>query len=314
MTDSKDAIELPPHFVSNILNVFGEDGAGFLRALPALVGEMAERWELTLLPEFDNLSFNYVCPAICRDGSEVVLKLGVPHRELLTGIEAIGLYGGNGCARLIDAAPDRGALLLERLQPGALLRPLVLEDDAAATAIVADVMAALWQPVPEQHTLLTIREWAQQLANLRPTFDGSTGPFPPYLVDAAERLFAELIASSGPLMVLHGDLHHDNIISAQRAPWLAIDPQGVAGEREYEIGALLYNPLRWLPAQPDVKRIEARRIDQVADRLGLDRQRLLGWGIAQCVLSAWWDYDGSADGGDLCRETLYLAEVLCELR
>ena len=311
---SQPTLDLPPELVGNILSAFKEQGAEFLRVLPALVDEMAERWELTLLPEFDNLSYNYVRPAIRRDGSEVVLKLGVPAHDLLTEIEAIGLYGGKGCARLIDAAPERGALLVERLRPGALLRPLVFEDDAAATAIVADVMAALWLPVPEHHALSTIGDWSRQLADLRPSFGGGTGPFPPFLVDAAERLFAELIASSRPLMVLHGDLHHDNIISAQRAPWLAIDPTGVVGERECEIGALLFNPLRWLPAQPDVKRIQARRIDQIGDRLGLDRQRLLGWGIAQCVLSAWWDYDGSMDGGDLCRETIYLAEVLWELR
>ncbi len=311
---SIDVLALPPVFVANIHNVFGDKGADFLRTLPDLVAEMAARWELTLLPEYDNLSFNYVCPAVRSDGREVVLKLGVPERELLTEIEALGLYGGNGCAMLVDAVAERGAILLERLSPGALLRPLVDENDAAATDIVADVMAALWRPVPEEHTLLTIRDWSHQLADLRPSFGGSTGPFPPYLVDAAERLFDELIASSGPPMVLHGDLHHDNIISAQRAPWLAIDPKGVAGEREYEIGALLFNPLRWLPAQPDVKRIQARRIDQIGDRLGLDRQRLLGWGIANCVLSAWWDYDGTIDGGDLCRETIYLAEVLWELR
>lgn len=308
------ALNLPPDLIANIHNAFGDRGARFVRDLPALVAEMAERWDLTLLPEFENLSYNYVRPAMRRDGSDVVLKLGVPERDFLTEIEALGLYDGRGCARLIDADPERGAILLERLRPGRLLRPLVDTDDATATAIVADVMAALWRPVPVHHTLPTIRDWSQQLEGLRPTFDGGTGPFPPYLVDGAEHLFEELIASSGPWMVLHGDLHHDNIISSERAPWLAIDPNGVAGEREYEIGALLFNPLRWLPAQPDVKRIQARRIDQIGDRLGLDRQRLLGWGIAHCVLSAWWDYDGSIDGGVLCQETIYLAEVLWELR
>ncbi len=75
-------------------------------------------------------------------------------------------------------------------------------------------------------------------------------------------------------MLLHGDLHHENILAAAREPWLAIDPKGIVGELTYEVGALLRNRL---DAAPDLRRLQVRRIDQLSEALGLDRQRLLGW-------------------------------------
>lgn len=289
-------------FVATIRTTFGKEGDAFLHDLPEFLDEYAERWQLTLLPAFDNLSYNYVAPAVRRDGSEAVLKLGVPHRESRSEYEALAFYAGAGCARLLEADPDRAALLLERLRPGALLRPLAFEHDVQATAILAEVMAALWRPAPATHTMLTIAMWADGLATLRPTFDGGTGPFPAHLIDIAEHLFPELLASSGPPVVLHGDLHHENVLSAQDGRWLAIDPKGVVGEREFEVYALLRNPLGWPCAQSDLPRQLARRLDQVADCLDLDRERMRLWSVAQCVLSAWWDYsdsDPTAGQGDL---------------
>jgi streptomycin 6-kinase len=113
----------------------------------------------------------------------------------------------------------------------------------------------------------------------------------------ALRLHDELIASSAAPVVLHGDLHHWNILAAERAPWLALDPKGVVGEPAYEIGALLRNPIHDIAHWPNARRVLARRVDQFAETLGFDRQRLIGWGIAQAVLSACWDLEDSLLGG-----------------
>jgi len=301
-------MELPTVFVNNVRTIFGTASDAYLRNLPHLLAMYAQRWELTLLPAFPNLSYNYVAPTVRRDGSEAVLKLGVPHRELRSELTALTYYAGAGCARLLAADADHGALLLERLRPGDLLRAHVYSDDVQATAILAEVMATLWRPAPATHDLLTIDVWAAELATLRPTFDGGVGPFPPHLVDIAEHLFTELLASSAAPVVLHGDLHHDNVLSAQDGRWLAIDPKGVVGEREFEVCALLRNPLGWPLTQPDPARVLQRRIDQVADRLGLDHERMRLWSVAQCVLSAWWDY--RADDPQAGQDDLQIAELL----
>jgi streptomycin 6-kinase len=86
-------------------------------------------------------------------------------------------------------------------------------------------------------------------------------------------------------VVLHGDLHHDNILSAE-ADWLAIDPKGVIGEPAYEVGALLRNPGD-LPLEQPIA-FTLRRVDQLAERLSLNRDRLLAWADAQLVLSCVW--------------------------
>jgi streptomycin 6-kinase len=128
-------------------------------------------------------------------------------------------------------------------------------------------------PAPPIHAIPTIVEWASGLSTLRRRFDGGTGPLPVTLVDRAEALFAELIGSQGAGVILHGDLHHDNILSAEREPWLAIDSKGVIGEAEYEPGAFLRNRLL---SQPDPAKTLARRVNHFAERLGFDRQRMIG--------------------------------------
>jgi streptomycin 6-kinase len=223
-----------------------------------------------------------------------VLKLGVPNPELASEIAALRLFDGRGSVRLLEADEQQGILLLERLSPGAPLS--ALEDDAEATSIAAGVMRQLWRPVPFQHSFPTVATWALGLPRLRAAFDGGAGPFPRRLVEQAEALFAELIPSMAAPALLHGDLHHENILRAGRAPWLALDPKGLVGEPAYEVGALLRNPIPRIYSMPNLKQVLKRRVDQLADELGFDRQRLIGWGIAQAVLSSWWSYEDHGHG------------------
>ena len=136
-------------------------------------------------------------------------------------------------------------------------------------------------------------------------------PFLASLVEAAETLFAELIDSMVEPMLLHGDLHHGNILAAERQPWLAIDPKGVVGEPAYEVGILLRNPMPELLAQPQPEHILARRVDQLSEELGFERVRVLRWGLAQAVLAAWWAYEDHGRGWEqwiACAQLLSVIE------
>jgi streptomycin 6-kinase len=210
--------------------------------------------------------------------------------------------------RVLEADVERGALLLERLTPGTPLSEV--EDDASAMSIAAGVMRRLHRPLPERHPFPSIATLAADLDALRPMFGARAGPIPVRLVDEAKALFADLIASQGDVVLLHGDLHHDNILRSQRDDWLAIDPKGVAGERAYETGALLRNPAALL-RQPAPERILARRIDQLSSELDLNRQRVRGWALAQAVLAAAW---GVQDTGEPWAQGLAFAELLASLR
>jgi len=298
---------LSADFTQRISELFEDRGRQWLADLPALLLEYEQRWSLKLQPPFA-LSYNYVAPAVRANGREVVLKAGVPNPELLTEIAALRHYDGRGIVQLLEADPDRGVFLIERIKPGT---PLVtLEDDEQATALAAEVMRQLWQPAPPDHPFPTVHKWAAGLQRMRDQFGGGTGPLPTRLVEQAEVLFADLLSSMAAPVLLHGDLHHWNILSAQRQPWLALDPKGTVGEPAYEVGALLRNPMPDFLQWPDLKHKLARRVEQLSELLGFDRQRLIGWGVAQAVLSAWWSIEDHGHGWEA---SIRCAELLAEL-
>jgi streptomycin 6-kinase len=120
-----------------------------------------------------------------------------------------------------------------------------------------------------------------------------------------------LLASAGEPALLHGDLHHGNILADGPAAWRAIDPKGLVGEPAYEAGALLRNPLPELLAWPDPRRILSRRLDVLAGALGFDRARLRDWGFAQAVLSGWWSFEDHGHGWE---PAIACAELLAGVR
>jgi streptomycin 6-kinase len=112
-------------------------------------------------------------------------------------------------------------------------------------------------------------------------------PIPRRLGTRAFGLLDELCASAVDRGVLHGDLHHDNILRASREPWLAIDPHGVVGDPGAEVGAMLYNPDP-PNRDPALVALVPARIEQLADGLGMDSDRLVAWAFEQAVLSEVW--------------------------
>ena len=283
-------LPIPENFARTYREMLGEAGDRWLADLPGKIKELERRWDIQVLAHFE-LSYNYVARAVRSDGEAVVLKLGYPNRELTSEIAALRHLDGRGIVRLFEASAEEGALLIERLEPGL---PLVdLSDDAEATRIAAQVMRSLWTPAPTgpKHELIPIESWYEGFNRLRKTFHGGTGLFPAHLVDRAEQLYLELTQSSGGPMLLHGDLHHWNILSAQRAPWLALDPKGIIGEAEYEVGAFLRNPKPDLVGVETLLKALPRRLAIFQEMLGFDPQRLLAWSLYQAVLSAWWTYE-----------------------
>jgi streptomycin 6-kinase len=272
-------------------------GAVWLRDLPILVADLAERWDLTVGPPFE-LSYNYVAPARLRDGSEAVLKVGPwEDGEIRREIHALRLYDGAGCCRLLEADEARQAMLLERLRPGEMLLGIAASDDDAATRIGADVMRELWRPVaelPEPTLFKPLAEWFDRAFARHRAFYGGPGPFPPHVLEHAERLAAELLASAPSQVLLHADFHHYNVLSAEREPWLSIDPKGMLGDPGYEVGPFLLNPGVDQPTKPPA--LLRRRLDILSSELGYDRSRLRDWGIAHAVLSACWSAEDHGDG------------------
>jgi streptomycin 6-kinase len=148
--------------------------------------------------------------------------------------------------------------------------------------------------------LLSLRGWFDGLKDLRPHFNGGTGPFPEKSFATAEGLISELFAEQRPLVLLHGDFHHFNILLSGRG-WLVIDPKGVIGPAEYEVGPLLMNPYNVILEESEAIRRTERRMAILSERLGFDPQRLRAWAICHSVLSSFWDMAEDGSGGESAR-------------
>jgi streptomycin 6-kinase len=278
---------LPEDFVQFLRDVYGTEAANaWLQRLPSLLEECEQRWQLELLPPFENLSFHYVAPAVRADGTPVILKTCSLTDEFEHGVAALRIFDGRGITRLLEFDEEHKVMLLERLQPGTMLASLVPEQDERATSILAGVMRQLWRPAPAEHTFPTVEQFGQELKQLRVYYAGGYGPFPPHLVDEAMDLFASLSASAPRSMLLHGDLQHHNVLRSGDT-WKAIDPKGVVGDPGYEVGASFYNPMPRILEVPNLEQMLARRVAQLSEELAMERARIRGWGLAQSVLNAW---------------------------
>lgn len=220
-----------------------------------------------------------------RGGQPVVLKLvKQPGDEWQSGHIARA-FDGHGIARVLEC--DDGAVLLERLTPGYSLIRLTLNGrDDEAIDILAETIQTMsgHAPPPE---CATVSGWAASFDRYVARDDGR---IPPPLVAEAHRRFLSLEASQGERQLLHGDLHHYNVLFDSTRGWLAIDPKGVIGEIEFEIGATLRNPFK----RPDLfvsAAIVERRVARLARRLNMNVARALEWAFAQAVLSAIWSLE-----------------------
>ena len=251
-----------------------------MERLPELVAEIEERWSVRAGAPFD-LSFHYVATAIREDTTEVVLKLGVSNEDHRREVEALRICSGRGAVQLLRSDTVLGAMMLERLRPGTYLGDV--SDKERAISIAADVMKRFWRPAPGEHPFPKASEYEGGLRWLRRQLDG-TGPLPKHLVGRAEAMLRELLEEGNEPVVLHGDLHPWNILSAEREPWLAIDPKGVVGDPAYELGPFVYS-LPLPREQPT--RVLSRRLDQLTDELGFERGRIMNAVLPRAVLAAW---------------------------
>lgn len=297
---------IPSSFKTTIQDVHGERGQQWIEKLPSTIQEIEEKLAIQIIQPFSNLSYNYVSLARKENGEEVVLKLGVPCEELNNEIEALRYFQGDGAVTLFDSDPDYGFLLLEYLKPGMSLAHI--DDEKKATTIIGQTMKKLWKPVPTRYTFPSIKKWANGLQRLRVHFDGDSGPLPKDLVEKAEDLFPQLIKTIAKPFLLHGDLHHDNVLCMGADRWLAIDPKGVFGEAEYETIAYLRNHLF---NKTNPKKILANRVQQLAEELQLDKERIIAWGLSHCILSSWWYFESH---GLVPKETMACARWFDELR
>jgi streptomycin 6-kinase len=220
-----------------------------------------------------------------RRGTAVVMKLSKQADDEWNAGEILRAFSGDGTVKVYESEP--GAILLERLEPGTQLVELVRNGrDTQATVILGQVIQELaHHAAPEQCP--TVMDWARGFDRY---LNRGGNEIPEHLVDEARQLYHDLAASTATTMLLHGDLQHYNVLFDSTRGWVAIDPKGVVGELEYEVGAILRNPVEGPDLFASTETIE-RRLDRLTKMLELNYDRAIAWAFAQAVLSAIWDVE-----------------------
>ena len=140
--------------------------------------------------------------------------------------------------------------------------------------------------IPKDHTFPHIKDWLAALDN-----DWS---IPHDFLQKAKKLRDELLQTSKLDVLLHGDLHHDNILQDADG-WLVIDPKGVIGEPAYEVAAFIRNPMLELLNHYDAPNIIDNRVTRFAELFELPSQRILDWCFVQAVLAWVWALEDGCD-------------------
>jgi streptomycin 6-kinase len=213
---------------------------------------------------------------VTADGDEVVLKVQTPHRESEHEAAALELWDGDGAVRLLAHDPERHALLLERCVPAT---PLASVGQEAALEVLVSLLPRLWKPAAAPFRSLA-EEAAWWLVQLPRTWEEAGRQFERRLLDASLEALAELAPTQGEQVLLHQDLHGDNVLAAEREPWLVIDPKPLVGEREFAVAPIVRS-VELGHSRRDV----LYRLDRLTSELGLDRERARGWTIGQTI--AW---------------------------
>ena len=279
--------DLPRKFTETILGAFREDGRRWMESLPRIIEEIEENWRVKLAAPFQNLSYHYVAPCFFEDKREAVVKIGFPGEVKNIGNERkmLEYLDGNSVNRLYDFDERRFAFLLERLTPGENLKSVCAGNPQEAVAIAIETMRKFWQPPPAGHDFESLETW----------FDGfkraeNTGFEQEYMAKA-RNFFERLNSPPAEKMLLHGDFHHENILSAQRQPFLAIDPKGIVGHKAYDITVFLLNHANWLKTEPDFRDNLNSAIEHFAAAFEIATVDLRRWCFAHSVLSAWWTFE-----------------------
>ncbi len=272
-----DAAEkIPLLFQPSLDGGWSQTGGSMKRFEPWL-----ERWGLTA----DGTPFDSLAGALLpvrRGDAPAMLKLFTAEEEK-RGAALMAWWGGEGAVQVLEHADD--ALLMERAVGTLSLVEMARGgEDEAAMRILCEVAAKLHEPrdADPPETLVPLPRWFRELAVAA---DREAGP---YAISAA--IAQELLEAPQDIVVLHGDIHHGNVLHDAARGWLAIDPKGVVGERGYDYANMLCNP----DSATAVANLE-RRLEVVCEAAGLEWERQLMWLIAYLGLSAAWTISVNGD-------------------
>jgi streptomycin 6-kinase len=255
-------------------------------SVPELVADCRDRWGLRIGEPYVPGACGHVVRVELEDGTPAVLKVFWPHHEAEQESDALERWDGGGAVRVLARDDELHALLLERCDPGSFL-----SDAPDPVGVLIELLPRLWRDGEGFHTLEAETElWTEYLRE--PPDHG--------FQEVALGYIRDLAPTQGEQVLVNQDLHGENVLAAQREPWLVIDPKPLAGEREFSVSSIVR-----ASELGHTKHDVLNRLDRLCSELSLDRERAKGWTIAQTV--AW-----SGGSGDYVEEHMQTVQWLLE--
>jgi streptomycin 6-kinase len=271
-------------FEKNIISLYGDQGRIWLKKLPALLKKVEQKYSLSNLTPLNNLSYNYVLAGTCCS-QPIVLKIGLDFKGLEQEVAALKALSGFGSVKMVAA--EKGLILLKQVQPGYSLKSYFPEKEVETIHIASNLIKQLHKaPIPSSQEFPQLDSWLRAL-------DKEPSIPDPYLKKAIG-LKNKLLATSTERVLLHGDLHHENILKADE-DWIAIDPKGVIGEPIYEVTSFIRNPLPDLFTLERIEAVISCRISSFSSIFKFPASRIREWCFVQSVLSWAWALEDKCD-------------------
>lgn len=284
---------------SNIAEVYVDSGQEWLRALPSLIATLGARWNFRLLKVVPDLTYSFVAVVSHRDRETRILKIAPPGERIRSEI-AWYQVNPDGGAEVFASDHEAGALLMEHLIPGSSAKVLVQQgDDDGATRAICEVIKKL-RPVPCTHQKFEL------VADLGASMELLRGMLDARLVDEASRLFEDITGDPTTHRIVHGDLHHDNVLLGRKG-WCGIDPHGYFGPPAFEVGAMIHNPRDAFPGERPLEATIHRRLAILSEELPFTRKEIIGWSLVHTLLAASWSL---TDHGKIPRDHVEVAEII----
>ncbi|PPH00137.1 kinase [Rathayibacter sp. AY1F6] len=256
-----------------------ERGREWLDRLPLLVDRQCERWGLTVDGESIHGSNALVVPVL-RGPQVAVLRLAPLGDDVATEVAALAHWDGRGVVRLLDAAPDAGASLLERLDH---TRSLADEPLAAAVVTLGELTRLLAIPAPAAAP--STRTIAREAVEPFPKeWDALGQPTSRILLEEAVRTASWLAERDAPSTSVDGDLHFEQVLAGGRYPWTVVDPVLLQGDGEYDVGRVLWSR----PDELDTDRDVLTAFKAFVTAADVPAERARAWAIVRSMSYLLW--------------------------
>lgn len=272
----------------NMQNIHGSNGEKWITDLPGIVDNLRDLWELKNIKPVDNMTFHFVAKAETEFNQPVVIKIGLDKTVTESEVSALRFFNGHAAVKLLDYDSNYHALLLQQAIPGKSLKSIYPEKcDCVIDEYINTINKLHCQKNSDIHLFIHISEWLSSLDRIK------SDKIPKNLLNKAIQLKNHLLNTSKNEIILHGDLHHDNVI-LNGTEWIVIDPKGVIGEAEFEIAAFdVIHSSEF--NKEDLRKLFDSRIKRLSEKSKLDFQRIKDWFFVRLILSAVWSVEDKSD-------------------